>query len=109
MVVRSTMKPRRFVLIAAGLAASMPFAVSLLKMVTGAHPDPKLPPPPCPNTWRRLYRRTKRITEAWGNGFGIKSESQLARELSSRDGRRSHVIPFPPTHQELLDLVGWAY
>jgi hypothetical protein len=109
MVVRSTMKPRGFVLIATGLAASVPFAVSVLKMVTGAHPDPKLPPPPCPNTWRRLYRRTKRIAEAWGNGFGIKSESPLAQELSRRDERRSHMMPFPPTRQELSDLVCWAY
>src|SRR5262245_19657031 len=108
MVVRSTMKPRGFVLIAAGIAVSVPLVLKMLKWATGAAADPKAPPPPL-KTWRRLYRHTRRVVDSWARGVGLTSESAFGKELRDKSKRRAELVPFPPSRDELLELFSLAY
>lgn len=101
------MKPRALVLGAAGLAASVALVLRVLRWATGHEPDPTAPAPPPPRTWARLYRQNRRVVDAWGRGYGLRSVSLATPELSG-PAEQAGLVPFPPTREELFEIVASA-
>ena len=85
MAMRSTMKPRELVLVAAGLAMSVPLVLRLLRWATGEDSEPNVPAPPAPGVWRRLYRRNRAVLRCQGSGkrdhLGIGQAGPLGRPV----------------------------